>query len=398
MSQPPSTQPSNGHHEGRSLLQLVIVVALIVVLIFLHQWAGTAMVGDLDPTAMLALGFVVLGSYTIGQLAEVVRLPHITGYLLAGLFFGPSIAHSLAPYVASWVGVEAPWAPFDRGVLNESVIQQLSLFDTLAIALIAISAGGELKLAAVREGMRVMLSIIAGQYTLVMVSVTTFVVLISGSIPSIALPGLDVGSPLAALGLGIVVAAIAFAASPAATLAIISETGAKGPMSRTVLNTIVFEDVLVIVTFVVGKFLAATLLGAEVEPIGTYLAQHVGGGVGLGLALGLGVVLYLRFVGKELMIFLVGVVYTATLVADQLHADKLLMFLTLGFIVGNFSKAGEHLIEKVEQLALPTYVVFFTIAGARMHIDQLQATLPFALALCTLRFFPSTSASSPARG
>jgi hypothetical protein len=158
-------------------------------------------------------------------------------------------------------------------------------------------------------------------------------------------------------------------------------------MSRTVLNTIVFEDVLVIVTFVVGKFLAATLLGAEVEPIGTYLAQHVGGGVGLGLALGLGVVLYLRFVGKELMIFLVGVVYTATLVADQLHADKLLMFLTLGFIVGNFSKAGEHLIEKVEQLALPTYVVFFTIAGARMHIDQLQATLPFALALCTLRFF-----------
>jgi NhaP-type Na+/H+ or K+/H+ antiporter len=387
MSQPPSTQPSNGHHEGRSLLQLVIVVALIVVLIFLHQWAGTAMVGDLDPTAMLALGFVVLGSYTIGQLAEVVRLPHITGYLLAGLFFGPSIAHSLAPYVASWVGVEAPWAPFDRGVLNESVIQQLSLFDTLAIALIAISAGGELKLAAVREGMRVMLSIIAGQYTLVMVSVTTFVVLISGSIPSIALPGLDVGSPLAALGLGIVVAAIAFAASPAATLAIISETGAKGPMSRTVLNTIVFEDVLVIVTFVVGKFLAATLLGAEVEPIGTYLAQHVGGGVGLGLALGLGVVLYLRFVGKELMIFLVGVVYTATLVADQLHADKLLMFLTLGFIVGNFSKAGEHLIEKVEQLALPTYVVFFTIAGARMHIDQLQATLPFALALCTLRFF-----------
>ena len=237
MSQPPSTQPSNGHHEGRSLLQLVIVVALVVVLIFLHQWAGTAMVGDLDPTGMLALGFVVLGSYTIGQLAEVVRLPHITGYLLAGLFFGPSIAHSLAPHIASWIGVEAPWAPFDRGVLNESVIQQLSLFDTLAIALIAISAGGELKLAAVRQGMRVMLSIIAGQYTLVMLSVTAFVVLISGFIPAIALPGLGLASPMEALGLGIVVAAIAFAASPAAALAIISETGAKGPMSRTVPNT-----------------------------------------------------------------------------------------------------------------------------------------------------------------
>jgi hypothetical protein len=226
----------------------------------------------------------------------------------------------------------------------------------------------------------------AGKYTLVMGSVTVMVVLISGSIPAIALPGLEVGSPLAAVGLGIVVAAVAFSASPAATLAVISETGAKGPMSRAVLNTIVFEDVLVIVTFVVGKFLAATLLGAETESVGTYLAQHVGGGVGIGLVLGLGVVLYLRFVGKELMLFLVGVIYTATLAAEQLHADKLLMFLTLGFIVGNFSRAGEQLMEKVEQLALPTYVVFFTIAGARMHIDQLQATLPFALTLCALRF------------
>lgn len=382
----PAPSTTEGHREGRSLLQLAIVIALIVVLVFLHQWAGTAVVGDLDPTAMLALGFVVLGSYTIGALAEVVRLPHITGYLLAGLFFGPSIAHSLAPLVASFFGFSAPLPPFDRGVLNESVIQQLSLFDTLAVALIAISAGGELKLAAVRQGLRVMLSIIAGQYTLVMLSVTGFVMLISGSIPVIALPGFTVDSPFQAIGLGIVVAAVAFAASPAAALAIISETGATGPMSRTVLNTIVFEDVLVIFTFVVGKFVAATLLGTDVEPIGTYLAQHVGGGIGLGLVLGIGVVLYLRFVGKELMIFLVGVVYTATLIANQLHADTLLMFLTLGFIVGNFSKAGEHLIEKVEQLALPTYVVFFTIAGARMHIEQLQQALPFALALCSLRF------------
>ncbi|MCB9625889.1 MAG: cation:proton antiporter [Sandaracinaceae bacterium] len=385
MSTTHSAHPSAVEREGRSLRQFFIVVALVMLLVFLHRWAGTTSFGDLDPTAMLALGFVVLGSYTIGALAEIVRLPHITGYLLAGLFFGPSVAHALAPALAALLGAESPWPPFDRGILNQSVVQQLSLFDTLAIALIAISAGGELKLAALRQDIRAILGIIAGQYALVMLSVTGFVVLISGFIPSIALPGLGV-TATEALGLGVVVAAIAFAASPAATLAIISETGASGPMSRTVLNTIVFEDILVIVTFVVGKFLAATLLGAEVEPMGVYVAQHVGGGLGLGLVLGLAVGLYLRFVSKQLMIFLVGVVYTATLVADQVHADKLLMFLTLGFIVGNFSRAGERLIEQVERLALPTYVVFFTIAGARMHVDQLRVAFPFALALCTLRF------------
>ena len=127
------THAAPRRHEGRSLRQLLIVVALVVVLVYLHQWAGSAMFGDLDPTAMLALGFVVLGSYTIGALAEVVRLPHITGYLLAGLFFGPSIAHSLLPALASLLGFGAPWPPFDRGVLNENVVHQLKLFDTLAV-------------------------------------------------------------------------------------------------------------------------------------------------------------------------------------------------------------------------------------------------------------------------
>ena len=65
-----ATHGAPRQHEGRSLLQLLIVVALVVLLVYLHQWAGSASVGDLDPTAMLALGFVVLGSYTIGALFE----------------------------------------------------------------------------------------------------------------------------------------------------------------------------------------------------------------------------------------------------------------------------------------------------------------------------------------
>ena len=379
------THAAPRRHEGRSLRQLLIVVALVVVLVYLHQWAGSAMFGDLDPTAMLALGFVVLGSYTIGALAEVVRLPHITGYLLAGLFFGPSIAHSLLPALASLLGFGAPWPPFDRGVLNENVVHQLKLFDTLAVALIAISAGGELKLNALREGLRAIVGIMLGQYVLVMLVITGFVVAISGVFPSIALPGLTVPTPAAAIGFGILVSAISFATSPSATLAVINETGASGLMSRTVLSSVVLKDVVVIVTFVVGKYVAATMLGAEVEDIGPFLVQHVGGGVGLGIVLGVGSLFYLRVLGKELLLFIVGLVYTATFVAEQLHADKMLMFLMMGFIIGNFSKAGEQLIEKVEQLALPTYVVYFTLAGAGLHLDQLLATLTFALSLVVLR-------------
>ena len=51
---------------------------------------------------MLALGFVVLASYTVGVLGGVIKLPHITGYLLAGLLLGPSFAQLLSSASCTW--------------------------------------------------------------------------------------------------------------------------------------------------------------------------------------------------------------------------------------------------------------------------------------------------------
>ena len=376
---------AHDHGKGRGLILTFIVALLVFLLVLLHQAAGDMASGALDPTAMLALGFVVLGCYAIGALVEVVGLPHITGYLLAGLVFGGSFADNAIPGIVEFFGWGAPPAPFDRGVLNNNVLGQLGMLDTLAIALIAMSAGGELRLEALRKGLRAILGVLAGQYLTTLFFVTAFVVSISGIFPSIHLAGMDVPSPSAAIGLGLLVAAIAFATSPAATLAIINETGAEGPMSRTVLSTVVLKDVLVIVTFVVAKFVAATLLGGEAVSISSYLLQHVGLGLGLGLVLGIAVSVYLLKVGKQLLLFIVGVVYIATYVSHAFHADTMLMFLMVGFIVGNFSKEGEHLLEKVEQLALPTYVVFFAMAGAKLHVDQLLQSIGFALALFAVR-------------
>ena len=52
-------------------------------LILLHRFATPS--GEFDPAGMLALGFVVLANYTVGELVGVIKLPHITGYLFAGL-------------------------------------------------------------------------------------------------------------------------------------------------------------------------------------------------------------------------------------------------------------------------------------------------------------------------
>ena len=66
------------------LRKSLIIACLVAGMVVLHHFNTTA--HEFDPTGMLALGFVILASYTVGELVGVIKLPHITGYLFAGLF------------------------------------------------------------------------------------------------------------------------------------------------------------------------------------------------------------------------------------------------------------------------------------------------------------------------
>lgn len=366
----------HGGGEGAFLRQVTIIALLVVAMIVLHEFAVPVEGRLYDPTAMLALGFVILACFTIGALVDVVKLPHITGYLLAGIAFGPSIAKVFNLQLM---------APFDEGVLNNEVMEQLSPLNTLAVALIALTAGGELKLDQLRRGMRAIAGVLAGQLVTVLVITTGFFWLVSGAVPMLALPGLgDVSA--AWLPIGLTVGAISFATSPAATVAIINETGAKGPMTQTVMSSVVLKDVIVVVLFGVFSALAAQSMGQASEgSLVATLAIEIGGSILGGVLLGGLMALYLRFVGRELILFVAGSVYVSTLIAAELHLDAVLVFITAGFLVANFSKLGEKLIHSVEQLSMPVYVVFFTLAGAHLDLDKVWALLPFAVALVLVR-------------
>ena len=365
----------HGGGEGAALRQATIVALLIVAMVVLHKFAVPVEAGHSDPSAVLALGFVILACFTIGALVDVVKLPHITGYLLAGIVFGPSITTFIPINVA----------PFDEGLLNHAVMEQLSPLNTLAVALIALTAGGELKLDQLRRGMRAIAGVLSVQLVTVLSFTTAFFWLVSGAVPMLALPGLgDVSA--AWLPIGLTVGAVSFATSPAATVAIINETGAKGPMTQTVMSSVVLKDVVVVVLFGVFSALAAQAMGQASEgSLLMTLTIEIGGSIVGGVLLGGLMALYLRFVGRELILFVAGSVYVSTLIASALHLDAVLVFITAGFLVANFSKLGEKLIHSVEQLSMPVYVVFFTLAGAHLDLGTVWALAPFAVALVLVR-------------
>lgn len=374
-SMPP---PGEETHARR---QITVIVLLLFGMVALYQFEQFAQ-HTFDPSGMLAFGFVVLASYTIGGLVGQIRLPHITGYLIAGLVFGPSLAKAL-------VGLALP-APFDKGILNEEVIEQLSLFDSLAVALIALTAGGELKLEGLRKGFRAISSILVAQFVWIGVLVTAFFWLISGVVPYIGLPGVA-GLPMAAaLAVGAMVASVSLATSPAATIAVITESRAIGSMTKNVLSVVVLKDVIVVVAFAVAQVVVAHQIGigALEGGIVSYLLRHIVISILFGaIVVGGLTALYIRYVNQELLIFVVGVVYLVTFISKQLGWDPVLVFLAAGFGVSNFSKTGHRLIETVERLSLPVYVVFFTLAGAKLHLQELRDVALFAVGLAGVRAF-----------
>jgi Kef-type K+ transport system membrane component KefB len=374
-SMPP---PGEETHARR---QITVIIFLLFGMVALYQFEQFAS-HPFDPTAMLALGFVVLASYTIGGLVGQIRLPHITGYLIAGLVFGPSLARALA-------GLALP-PPFDKGILNDQVLEQLSLFDTLAVAVISLTAGGEIKLEGLKKGLRAISGIIAGQVVATVVLVTSFFWLISGAVPMVALPGIQ-GLPMAAaLAVGAMVASVSLVSSPAATIAVIMESRAAGPMTRNVLSAVVLKDVVVVVAFAVAVRIASEQIGVTAMEGGlaAYLLTHIVFSILFGAVVVGGLMaLYIRYVNQELLIFVVGVVYLVAYITGVLGWDPILVFLAAGFGVTNFSKTGHRLIETLERLSLPVYVVFFTLAGAKLHLEDLRQVALFAIAIVAVRGF-----------
>lgn len=369
---------SGGHGaEQGGLRKILIVLLLVGGMVLLHRFGVRTTA--FDPSAMLALGFVILSSYAFGQLLGRFGLPHLTGYILAGVLLGP--------YAVQYLPSALQIAPFDHGVLSESVIEQLRPFELLAVVLIAVTAGGEMRLSVLRQGFRSIAAMIAGHLLIVGPLAIGFVAAVSGVIPAVLMPGIPTLTTPQIVAMAVAVGAVVIATSPAATVAIVTETRARGPLTNIVMSAVVLMDVVIVVLFSIASTIAAQVLGLSNGGggVGLYLLQHIGGSIVAGGLVGLGMIAYLRYVKTELLLFIIATAFAGALLAHALSLEPVLLFITAGFVITNFSSEGERFHAAVERLFLPISVVFFTLAGAHLRIDILIALAPFALTMVVIR-------------
>jgi Kef-type K+ transport system membrane component KefB len=272
--------------------------------------------------------------------------------------------------------------PHVSGLLSRDMLIGAQAVEGVAVALIALTAGGEIRIAWVRHHARRLVLITTAELLFVAGGVLGVVLLTRSVLPF--MPADDLPR---AFVIAMVFGAIAVANSPTVTIAVIAENRAEGPVARTVLGVTIVKDVCVIVLFAVALTLAKSALGeSDGSSLGLTLARELGGSIAVGVLFGIGVSLFLRYIGRDAPVFVLATCFAIWQVASAFHLEALLVALTAGFWVENFSSArGEDLIHAIERLSLPVYALFFAAAGAKVDVEALALLWPFALLLSGTR-------------
>lgn len=313
---------------------------------------------------LLTFGFLILAAYSVGELAVLVRLPKITGYLAAGVVFGPSLFNT--------VTVEA--------------IGELRPVSSLAIGLIAYLAGAELRWQEVRKRGSTIVKILTVEMVLGFVALSAVLWALGDLVPF--LQGTTGASRLA---FSLLFGAVAIVHSPAVVMALLSETRAGGAVARTTLGVVLVSDVVVVILF--SAMLAMTravvpATGANVAGVSLGLmVWELGGAVLVGALLGGAVALYLRFVKHELVLFAIVVAFFGMVISRLVHVEMLLSLLTAGFVTENLSRHedGEAIRHAMERSAAPVFVVFFALAGAEMGLREVAGFWPLLIPIIAVR-------------
>jgi len=290
---------------------------------------------------LLASGLLIIG-FIFGRLINIVKLPRVTGYIIAGIIFGPSLLN----------------------IFSENYLTQLDFIPQLALGIIALVIGAGLRFDLVKRlGSRFILITIlqaVGAFTLV------FLFLVLFKMP---------------LGAALPLAAIATATAPAATVAIIREYRAQGPLTETILSVVALDDALAIMLF--GLVLTIDL--KQLSTFGETALQSLSASfVEILVALVIGVILglaahFLIKIAKEVtdsLIIILGIVLLGIGLASISHTSALMTNMFLGLTLINVSSRNSDIVANLEKLTPPIYCFFFVLAGANLNLKLFTTVGP----------------------
>jgi len=306
---------------------------------------------------LMVSGILLVSGYLVARFATYVGLPRVTGYLAAGILLSPSVS----------------------GLISVAGLENLSIISDMALSVIAFSIGGSLQYSRIKRLGRSILTITLFQGIFASLMVIAALLLLNQIAP---IPGASGGTIF--IGVLMVLGAISAATAPAATLAVVHEERAEGPVTTTLLGVVALDDALTIILFSVSSaiFLALNGGGADLTPI--YSASR---DIGEGLLLGfVGGLLLARLLARQStaqinLVILMGAILFIAGLSELVECSPLLSNMTMGFTVINRMKHGDEVFSQLDLVEESIFCLFFSLAGAHFDLLSLQTASLLGLAL-----------------
>lgn len=303
----------------------------------------------------LSLSVALLAGLLLSRLAKKVQLPAVTAYLVAGVLIGP--------FALGRIGIPG------IGITGEQ-IAGFGLISDLALGFIAFSMGSEFRISQLKR--------IGKQATFVGVFQALFTtVIVDAALIILHLIIPDKFSLQSAIVLG----AVATATAPAATLMVVKQYKAKGPVTDILLPVVALDDAVGLVVFAVS-FGIARSLGTGTVNVTSVILEPV---LEVILSLFLGFVMGLLFTlcekyfhsrSKRMAVSITFVMMTVAISSmsfdiGSVHIgfSSLLACMMLGTVFCNICEVSEELMERADRWTTPVLILFFVISGAELELS-----------------------------
>lgn len=300
--------------------------------------------------SLIIIGIMMLAGLLLSRAAKLVKLPNVTAFLVAGLLIGPCVS----------------------GIISKADAAALGIVSEAALGFIAYSIGGEFRLGYLKEIGKAPLTITLCQGLATALCVDAGLILFGVDTP-----------------LSLILGAIALATAPAATLMVVRQYKADGPVTRMLLPVVAMDDALGLIVFSVSASVAEGMLGGQISVKSMLLTPliEIFGSISFGAALGVILAFGARFFqsrGNRLALS-IALVFIGVGLCDLLGLSSLLVCMMIGAVMVNMSQQRDVLMEQCDRFTPPLFLLFFVLSGAQLDLSVLPQVGLIGVAYLLLR-------------
>ena len=324
-------------------------------------------------TILVSIAFALVAGLLMSRAAKPLNLPAVTAYLVAGLIIGPFCIGRL-----------------DIADLGFNSLEQVGAMDIIsqtALGFIAFAIGNEFRLKALKTMGRAAITVGILQAVITTVLVDCALIALHFMLPSVI-----------SLSSAITLGAIAAATAPAATLMVVRQYKAEGPLTKLLLMVVAIDDAVGLVLFSVSFGIASALETGTISAVSVILEPviEIGASAVLGALAGYALHFlekYFHSRSKRLSLAVAFVLLTVGFSQKKFNIggvhvgfSLLLVCMVTGTIFCDICETSEELMARIERWTAPLNMLFFILSGAELNLTVLANPMVILLGVVYIIF------------